>query len=126
MYVICAIVHASHIFQITSLPAELYSLPRMNSIHIDGLKLVDPPLFIAQQGFQSVKKYMQQRTEAGAPWNFLQLFIVGPEGSGKTHLSARLRDVKFIKTGPTKGLQVKLPRNSINIIWYFVYLFLLP
>ena len=94
------------IFQITTLPADLFSLPKMSSIHIDGLKLIDPPLYIAQQGFQSMKKYMQQREEASAPWNFLKLVIVGPKGSGKTRLSARLRDVKFVNTGPTKGVQV--------------------
>lgn len=78
----------------------------MNSIHIDGLKLIDPPLFIAQQGFQSMKKYMKQRTDASASWNFLQLVIVGPKNSGKTYLSARLRNIKFNNTGPTKGVQV--------------------
>lgn len=94
-------------FQITSLPTELCSLPNMNNIQIDGLKLIDPPLIIAQQGFDSIKQYMRQRAEASAPWNYLQLVIVGPKDSGKTHLSARLRDVKFNNPGPTKGVQVK-------------------
>ena len=78
----------------------------MSSVHVDGLKLIDPPLCIAQQGFPAMKRYMQQREEASAPWNFLQLIVVGPKSSGKSHLSARLRDVKFINTGPTKGVQV--------------------
>jgi len=78
----------------------------MSSIHIDGLKLIDPPLFIAQQGFQSINKYMKQKAEANTSWNCLRLVIVGPEKSGKTFLSARLRDVKFQNPGPTKGVQV--------------------
>ena len=110
------IIYAS---QITTLPAKLYFLPNMHSIHIDGLKLIDPPLYIAQQGFQSIKKYMQQREEASAPWNFLQLVIVGPKSSGKTHLSARLRDVKFVNTGPTRGVQVYAYMQPI-ILWCFV------
>lgn len=98
---------------------ELYSLPNMNSIHIDGLKLIDPPLLIAQQGFQATKEYMKQRVKASAPWNFLQLVIVGPKHSGKTHLSTRLRDVKFTNPGPTKGVQVSM-RYAIHNIDFFV------
>lgn len=94
------------LFQITTLPTELCSLPNLSSIHIEGLKLISPPLLLAQQGFQSIKKYMKQQAEATAPWNFLQLVIVGPANSGKTYLSARLRDIKFHNTGPTKGVQV--------------------
>ena len=78
----------------------------MNSIHIDGLKLIDPPLFLAQQGFQMMKKYMRQQADASTSWNFLQLVIVGPKNSGKTYFSARLRNTKFNNTGPTKGVQV--------------------
>lgn len=101
-----------YILQMMFLPNKLSSLPNIMSIHIEGLKLIDPPLFVAQESFQSMKMYMQHQATSNAPWNFLRLMIVGPPSSGKSYLSARLRNVRYQTNPPTKGVQV-------IIIYYF-------
>jgi len=95
-----------YFLQLMFLPGNLSSLPKINSIHTEGLKLIDPPLFIAQEGFESMKMYMQHQASSSASWNFLRLMIVGPPSSGKSYLSARLRNVRYQNQPPTKGVQV--------------------
>ena len=95
-----------YIPQMMFLPSKLSSLPKIASIHIEGLKLIDPPLFIAQESFKQMKMYMQHQVLSNTPWNFLRLMIVGPPSSGKSHLSARLRNVRYQTNPPTKGVQV--------------------
>ncbi len=80
----------------------------LRSITVDPCSLSDPPAVVARWGPIPLLRYLKLKQSLTVPWNSLRVIFVGPQGSGKTSLSAKLRGEGMSSTCiPTKGLEVR-------------------
>ena len=81
-------------------------MTHLTSLSVDVSSLHDPPPAIAKRGPPDLLRYLQLKRQASQVWSSLRVVVVGPQGSGKSQLLAKIKEDKTGPSGPTKGLEV--------------------
>ena len=104
---------------ITEIPKDILRLKKLKSLKLDGNPIQTPPLEIASNGIQAIRKYYRQLERKGRDHLFeAKLIIVGEAGAGKTSLAKKIDNPKYElreDEKSTEGIQVtqwKFPLNK--------------
>jgi internalin A len=92
------------------IPADILSLPSLQTLEVDDQPIEEPPPEVVQQGLAAIKNYWRQREEAGVDYLCeAKLIIVGEAGAGKTSLAEKIRSIYYQlqpEQRSTEGIEV--------------------
>jgi hypothetical protein len=116
-----------HNNRLTEVPEALGKLEKLEKLALAGNPLESPPLEIAQQGTEAIRKYFEGlKVGVERALNEVKVLLVGEGGSGKTSLVKRLRKNKHDQNeAQTHGINIddwdiKVGRKDIRVhFWDF-------
>ena len=78
------------------LPESLTKLPNLTQLDLRNNPLETPPIEVANQGIEAIRKYFEQLKEEGLDYIYeAKLLIVGEGGAGKTTLAKTIQDPNY-------------------------------
>ncbi|MGD1699431.1 COR domain-containing protein, partial [Dapis sp. BLCC M229] len=115
--------------QLTRIPESISQLSNLTQLDLTGNTLETPPIEIAVQGIEGVRKYFHQTRKEGIDYLYeAKLLIVGEGGAGKTTLANKIQnpDYQLRDEKTTEGIEVykwnfqtKKQHNFQMNIWDF-------
>ena len=82
--------------QLSELPESLGNLTNLTLLSLSDNPLLKPPIEVAEEGIEKIRKYFQQLKEEGVDYIYeAKLLIVGEGGAGKTTLAKKIDNPKY-------------------------------
>ena len=65
-------------------------MTQLQTLELKGLSLVDPPIFVVEEGPQAILCYLRLKLRNKLSWSALRVVVVGPHLSGKSTLVSKI------------------------------------